>query len=242
MYYKYKYSPSVSAMGTSGFLSPEGIFDILDDVANRHIYSVGVDLMTERNLTNTTWVILSWNVKILRQIPNHASLDVTTWISSSPNQFSHIRQFTMADSEGNDLVYGCSESSLVDTQSGTFIKISPEAQSLYGCEDREVIKRRLIKRQKMEHFTEHSEIALRKSDIDYNCHVHNTRYLSYIIESLPESVLNGRNISDFVISYRQALLPENKTVIVNYSLMAEGVSAILTLPDGTQCASAELFF
>lgn len=242
MYFKYNYSPPVSAMSTSGYLSPEGIFDILDDVANRHIFYVGVDLMTERNLTNSTWVILSWNVKILRQIPNHTSLDVTTWISSSSTQFSHIRQFVVTDPDGNDMVYGCSESSLIDTNSGSFIKISPETYSLYGCEDREVIKRRLIKRQKMDRFTEHSEIALRKSDIDYNCHVHNTKYLSYVIESLPDSILAGKNINDFVISYRQALLPENKKVLVNYQVTDMGVSAVLILPDGTSCASAELFF
>ncbi len=242
MYYKYNYSPSVSAMGTSGYLTPEGIFDILDDVANRHIYSVGVDLMTERNATNTTWVILSWNVKILKQIPNHTSLDVTTWISSSSTQFSHIRQFVVTDPDGNDMVYACSESTLVDTNSGSIIKISPEAYSLYGCEDKDVIKRRLIKRHNMDHFTGRSELALRKSDIDYNCHVHNTRYLSYVIESLPESVLAGKNINDFAISYRQALLPENKTVVVNYLITPEGVSAVLTLPDGSSCASAELLF
>ncbi len=240
MFYETTYSPSISDMGNSGFITIAGLFRILDDIANRHVWNVGVDLMAEREKSKTTWVLLSWNVKILKPLPNHAPITAATWIYGGSNDFSHIRQIVLRDEHGQECAYACSESTLVDTQTGSIIRIPSQSYDIYGPEDREVLKRRRLKLYPLSHFSEHTDISSRRSDIDYNCHVHNTQYLSYVLEALPESLYREADYKGFVISYRKSILPEERIVRVHYNITQTGIEAALALPDDTVCASVEI--
>lgn len=101
---------------------------------------------------------------------------------------------------------------VVDLATNRLQKIDSSFQETYKPEDKQNFDPKLPKLVKPENFTNEVEIAVRRSDIDYNDHVHNLTYLDYAFEVLPEDVYIKNEYKSLRISYKQAVKPGEKIV------------------------------
>ena len=67
-----------------------------------------------------------------------------------------------------------------------------------------------------ENFSFQKEIVLRRSDIDFNNHVHNLFYLDFALEALPDEVYKNEQFSSIRITYKNAIT-EGEQVVARYA-------------------------
>ena len=110
----------------------------------------------------------------------------------------------MKDGAGNILARGSGRFALVDLRTNLVAKASPEEAERYQPEQKTVFDNRLHRLRAPNEYSCEMPLALRRSDIDYNGHVHNTAYLDLALELVPEELLK-EGIRSFRISYRRPL-------------------------------------
>ena len=92
-------------------------------------------------------------------------------------------------------------------------KIEQDLISKYGPESKSVYtETKLEKIPVPEDFSAVKEIQIRRSDIDFNDHVHNLTYLDYAMEVLPEDIYEKQNFSTLRITYKSVVKSGEKLV------------------------------
>lgn len=89
-------------------------------------------------------------------------------------------------------------------------RLRPELIASYEPEDKTVFGG--VKSERItvpEVFDSETEIAIRRSDIDFNNHVHNLCYLDYALETLPMELYESASFRNIRIVYKNALTNEN---------------------------------
>ena len=79
---------------------------------------------------------------------------------------------------------------------------------------------------------------LRHSDIDFNGHIHNTKYLDIALEALPPHVRISASFSEIRIVYSKAI-KESDEVVTNYSLVNHA-HVITVMGNNAPCTIIEL--
>ncbi len=62
-------------------------------------------------------------------------------------------------------------------------------------------------------FVAEKTLVVRRSDIDFNMHVHNTTYLTLAMEVLPEELYKEQNFQAIRINFKKALLLDDVATI-----------------------------
>ena len=133
-------------------------------------------------------VLTDWRVRIVRRPDSKAPLRVTTWVRDSVPTGRIFRDYTLADESGTELV--CAESRLVlfDLRAQKIIRIDQQRFRSYLPEARGVFASAAPRLRAPAAFDGEKTLPLRRSDIDFNGHVHNTKYLDFALEALPDTV------------------------------------------------------
>ena len=109
------------------------------------------------------------------------------------------RDLQMKDGAGNILARGSGRFALVDMRTNLVAKASPEEAERYQPEQKTVFDNRLPRLRAPSEYSCEMPLALRRSDIDYNGHVHNLA-----LELVPDTLLE-EGIRSFRIVYRHPL-------------------------------------
>ncbi len=159
---------------------------------------VGIDWLKERN---TAWMLISWQVKILRRPAYCEHVKITTWASGF-RHFLGMRNFTIENSEtGELLIYAYSEWAYVNTKTGKPERQIPEKEiQVYAPQeplDKEFEKGRITV---PETLTAVPPITVSEFHIDTNHHVNNAQYVALACSVLPEG---SAHFKDFRCEVRQ---------------------------------------
>ena len=187
MFFSEIYQPGVADFDRSGKLGYEAILRIFENTASRHSDSSGDDII-EESRNGITWVLTDWRVRIVRRPDSKAPLRVTTWVRDSVPTGRIFRDYTLADESGTELV--CAESRLIlfDLRAQKIIRIDQQRFRSYLPETRGVFASAAPRLRAPAAFDGEKTLPLRRSDIDFNGHVHNTKYLDFALEALPDTV------------------------------------------------------
>ena len=187
MFYSEIYQPGVADFDPSGKLGYEAILRIFENTASRHSDSSGDDII-EESRNGITWVLTDWRVQIVRRPDSKAPLRVTTWVRDSVPTGRIFRDYTLVDETGTELV--CAESRLIlfDLRAQKIIRIDQQRFRSYLPETRGVFASAAPRLRAPAAFDGEKTLPLRRSDIDFNGHVHNTKYLDFALEALPDTV------------------------------------------------------
>ena len=187
MFYSEIYQPGVADFDCSGKFGYEAILRIFENTASRHSDSSGDDIIAESR-NGITWVLTDWRVQIVRRPDSKAPLRVTTWVRDSVPIGRIFRDYTLADESGTELV--CAESRLIlfDLRAQKIIRIDQQRFRSYLPETRGVFASAAPRLRAPAAFDGEKTLPLRRSDIDFNGHVHNTKYLDFALEALPDTV------------------------------------------------------
>ena len=187
MFFSEIYQPGVADFDPSGKFGYEAILRIFENTASRHSDSSGDDII-EESRNGITWVLTDWRVRIMRRPDSKAPLRVTTWVRDSVPTGRIFRDYTLADESGTELV--CAESRLIlfDLRAQKIIRIDQQRFRSYLPETRGVFASAAPRLRAPAAFDGEKTLPLRRSDIDFNGHVHNTKYLDFALEALPDTV------------------------------------------------------
>lgn len=213
MYYQKTYTPRPSDYNRYGRLSYEAILHLLESVASDHSANAG-DSVADANKKGIAWILTEWHVKILRRPENGECLNVTTWVRGKAPASTVYRDFILTDTNGAEVIRAEAKFALLDLNTSRLTRISEEVFASYQPEEQTVFEETARLRAPSE-FTEEKEIRLRRSDIDFNGHVHNTRYVDLATEALPRDFFEMDSVSEIRVSYTKPL-KEDDNVTLKY--------------------------
>ncbi len=218
MVYTEEYEVTFEDCGKSSEMTLESILRVAENAASRHSDRADDNVISSSMNDGIAWVLVEWNVRLVR-IPKYCEkLTVSTWSKGSENIRSVKREFLICDSNGSHCVEILTKFMLIDRKTGVPIRITQEIVEKYKPEDRTVFDESSLKIIKEpSEFENEIVIPLRRSDIDFNEHVHNLNYLVFAQEALPDDVYKNAQYSFMRIIYRRAMTAKDVAAVCKYA-------------------------
>ena len=213
MFFEDIYLPRPSDYDRKGKLSYEAIFQILETAASNHSTNAG-DSIADANKNGIAWILTEWRVKIHHIPENGQQLNIKTWVRGKAPASMLYRDFEVVDDSDNTLLTAEAKFALLDLNTMRITRISEELFAAYCPEDKIVFEGTSRLRAPSE-FSAQYDLALRRSDIDFNGHVHNTKYVDFALQALHEQALNDKSVEEIQVVYSKPVL-ENDNVCLKY--------------------------
>jgi len=176
-------------MDKSGEASPTTILTLLEETAADHCYSIGhslYDLLEQ----NVGWVLLSGFLKMERYPKYKEKITIRTWISS----YSAIRGFReniIYDEDHNIIGRGKGLWVFYDIKKRRPTKIWNEFKEKWPAYNEQSVTQDITKKiEAIDSAEITKEFKVNLYDTDTNKHVNNIRYLQWLMESLPENIID----------------------------------------------------
>lgn len=237
MIYTEIYQPRISDYDRNGKLSYEAILQILETAGSHHSDTVG-DSVIEGSQSGIAWILTEWRVQVLRRTDSKEKLQIATWVRGKAPASTVFRDYILTDSNGNEVIRAEAKFALLDLCTGRLTRISKELFASYQPEDKIVFDTAAPRLRAPAAFDSKQTVILRKSDIDFNGHVHNTRYMDFALEALPSSTHPANNIYEFCIVYNKAI--RDSTAITVRKAATEMGDLICIYSDDILCTVIEL--
>ena len=224
----------------NGIASPTTILTLLEETAADHCDSINYNLF-QLEKANIGWVLVS-GVLEMERYPNYKEkITIRTWLSEYTS-IKGIRENIIYDEENN--VIGRAKGIWVffDIERRRPAKIFDEIKEKWSfCSEESIsynVSEKILVIDKPDC---ELEFKVNSYDTDMNKHVNNIKYLQWVLESVPEDIINnyylhsidGRFIAE--ANYGQTILSLTKNDIENESF----IHTIKTEGDDKVCATAK---
>lgn len=181
--YRYDKKVLFSDIDANSKITIDSMMNAMQDSVNINSQAIGkgIDFMKE---TKRAWFAIGWCIYINKRPELFDELEIKTW----PYDFGAslgYRNFTIEDKGGNVIVYADSIWSLMDMENGTPTKITEKDIEGYDLEPRYPMEKTNRKIKCAGTFEKVDEISVRKSDIDFNGHMSNAKYIQIAYEYVP---------------------------------------------------------
>lgn len=133
------------------------------------------------------WILLAWQIIVERYPELGEQIEVGTW----PTGFSGLygtRNFVMKDEGGNIIAYANSIWVFMDARKGRPVKPAEDEISNYVVEPELSMDYAPRKIELPKQWKRLAAFPVRRSQIDTNCHVNNSRYIEMALEALPKEI------------------------------------------------------
>lgn len=212
VFYKESVVTRLEDFDRKGNMTPCAILKIFDNISGRHSAYVK-DSVIDGSLKGIAWILTEWQIE-LNRLPNYQDqLQVETWVTGKLPGISVHRGFLLTDGNGEVLVKGWSTFVLYSMQEQQIIRIGEQFVEQYQPENKTVFESRTRRLNPPAVWEREKAIGLRKTDIDYNGHLHNTAYLDLALEILPGDPGEYENIHSFRILYKASVKYEDHPVL-----------------------------
>ena len=197
--------PRISDYNENGLLNLEGILDICENAASHHSAKASFDVIAKR-MDGITWVLAEWNVCILHRPKSGERLHISTWVREENVTTTTNRDLVVKNDAGDDCILAKAKFVLFDMQTRRPTRISPEVLAAFQPENATSMDFDTAHLQEPSCYEREITLALRRTDADFNGHIHTARYISLALESLPDDLYKSDNFTGFRIVYRQPLV------------------------------------
>lgn len=212
MFFQHNVKPLADTWGISGKITINAILNLLDDIAMQHAASTGDDVLA-RSQNAVNWIMTGWDIRILHLPQNNEGIKIKTWVNSKLSISSSIREFLLMDANDSDCVHAQAYISIFDLNKNRPVRITDEDLARYQPEAATVITDPIKRISTPTSYCFEKNMVIRRSDIDFNGHVHNTNYLTLAMEVLPEKLYNEQNLQAIRINYKKPLLLDDVATI-----------------------------
>lgn len=150
-----------------------------------------------------SWVLLRKNLQVVRLPQVGEELNFTTYATGFDRVFTY-RDFFVYDAEGKQLASSSSTWLLLHTESRRMVRIpdfvlkfAPQIPPPEDCLPHPTSDMPTIER--VDYST---AFQVRWHDLDFNGHLNNVLYIQWMIEALPDEVVNDRSLQRLRIHYK----------------------------------------
>lgn len=207
MFVEYNYNSTLEDLDINRKFELFSIFKILENAGSTHSDKANDNVIKSTN-NGKAWVLTDWYAELDSYPFEKDKVKVITWSEPKNQNFIVGRDYELYI---NDKIAGKATSRwvILDINTGRPVKIEDDLISQYEPENKYVFTEiKLPKIAIPESYSATKEIPLRRTDIDYNGHVHNLNYINFAMEVLPEDVYKNRNFKHIHITYRLAVMPD----------------------------------
>lgn len=177
------------------------IINILSDIGTRQSEELGGGI-GELLKDNMTWVFYNYNINVARYPVYGETLSVKTEPVGF-KKFYALRKYEIKDNSGEIIVSANSIFLLIDLEKRKTIRIPKKQYEIYGADEDIKIDFKLPKLEKPKEHKYEDSFRVRYTDIDYNKHVNNTKYIEWAIETLPEDIVNNYKLYDLKVTFQK---------------------------------------
>ena len=211
MYVEINYQRRYEDFRKDGKMRLGAILKAFEATGCKHSDSVGDNILADTK-EHKAWIMTDWFVEIDEFPKVNQEIVSRTWVEPIKQILFSNRDFEI-EADGKVCARCVGRYVIVDLETGRPQKIGQEFAEQYHPEERQAIAMdkppRLVT---PEAFTNEVAINVRRSDIDYNDHVHNLTYLDYAFEALPHEVYKNYDFKGFRVTYKQAVKPHEELV------------------------------
>ena len=176
-------------MNKFGVASPTTILTLLEETAAEHCHNIDHCLYSlERQ--NIGWVLVSGTIDMVRYPKYKENIVIRTWISKY-TLVKGYRENIILDDSGNIIGKAKGVWVFYDIEQRKPVPIIDQIKTKWGINahiSKEVDKNTIKILQDNHHEVEYD---IYKSDVDSNKHVNNIRYLHWLVESLPDDIVDN---------------------------------------------------
>ena len=190
-------------------LRPSSFMDIAQELAARGLDRLGFTDQ-EINKYNLVWIIARMSVRFPKVPHRLDTVTAQTWHRGLEGMF-FLRDYRLIDSEGECAVASTSSWIVMDTRTRKAVRsdhvtdiIDPEPESSLTA--MESAPPKLLFPRGAETISSGVHKVL-YSDLDYNGHVNNARYVMWAFDALPLSISADKGISGFDINFNREARP-----------------------------------
>lgn len=177
------------------------IINILGDVGTEQSekLGVGINYLVDKNMA---WVFYQYDVKIIRYPKYGEKLKAVT-VAKGFKKFYAIREYSIYDEDGNKVVEAQAIFFLINIEKRKTMRIPEDQYKAYGLESDIKEPFKIERLEKLEESTYEKEFKIRYSDIDFNRHVNNAKYVEWAIESLPIEVVRDFKLENIKVTFEK---------------------------------------
>lgn len=211
MIFSYDYKPVIEDFSKDGKLSLTAILKILENAGNAHSDYAGDSIFNIAGKTKA-WILTEWSIKI-DEYPSYADeIKAETWSEDLSSPLVANRNFLLYKN-GKICAKGASVWVLFDMAAQRLSKIDESLLESYKPENKKVFEeKKPAKIEKPESFAAEKAVEIRRSDIDFNNHVHNLVYLDYAMQVLPQEVYESSKFKSLRVTYKTAVKGGNNVI------------------------------
>lgn len=186
----------------TGYVKPVALVDYLVETSTLHSDSIELG-MEDLDQQDFAWILSRWKIKIYSYPKARQEITIKTWASKF-QLFYGNREFEIYDKDGNLLLKASTLWVFMDVSRGRPVRIPKEIAESFNYID----KKNFDEFYKFSNdFTEGAsmDFRVRKTDIDYNNHVNNAKYVNWILEPIPLEVEEEYSLEELDIYYKKEI-------------------------------------
>ena len=178
---------------------PSSMFGIFQDIAAAHARNLGADVRWLSDELNVAWILMRIRVEIDRYPMLGQEVRVDTW-PQKPRAL-YDRDYTISDMEGNPLVRAASTWVIMNL--GTREIKRDKFLDYHGIELKKerAIEGGVSRLKPVEGAEVVYEKEIRFSDVDYNWHANNAKYVDYIMDAFSIDEYKKREVIAIEVHY-----------------------------------------
>lgn len=203
--FEHKFEIRFRDIGKGNKLTNKSLLSCLEDCGTMHSEQAGYGV-NNISQTGVTWVILNWKVRIFKRPVYGESILVKTWSRDSV-KFYTFRDFEVYNEQNELIAIATTKWVLMDAKTMSLTRITEDMIKHYKPDTKRIFENE-AEIGKLNIPTEFSSVTtytIQRKDIDINKHVHNTTYLDFAYEALPEEVYEHANINNFEVMYKKEI-------------------------------------
>lgn len=184
----------------SGLATLPALVGYMQEAAWDNTATMGISMyeLLEQGLT---WVLQRMRVEMFRYSRHREGLTVETWASGRERVFLH-RDFRVYGADRELLGQATSVWLVMDVVKRQMVSVPDFITAIEVVPGKEPLPFAKGKLPQLEQATYEAQMPVRWHDIDLNRHVTNTRYLQWVLETLPTEVLEKQQLSEIDIIFK----------------------------------------
>lgn len=202
-FYEHNAHINISLSDAQTRVSLKSILDLFQDAVTVHTYTMGVDAHSMKTKCNDFWVVSKTCFHIYDYPKWQQDVVVGTY-PLPPTRLRGERQYYIDDADGNLLIAGMSDWCVLNCETQSLVKIADVPIYPFGMEHRRDKVYTCTHTKPMVAFSQDDYIYTKKvcfSDLDFNLHVNNAQYMSFVMDCYDSQKWKNCNITDVEIDY-----------------------------------------
>lgn len=215
------------------------IFNFMQEAASRHAEALGVSIQ-QLLLENYTWLLSRLKIKIASFPVWQDRITISTWPSGAQRLFA-LRDFQLQDKHDQTVAAAVSAWLVLDVEKRRPVRIGPFIEKLRPLEGQHILPDALDKLPGLEFRTHEKKFVVRYRDLDINQHVNNVSFVEWLVESIPNGVLNTSVLAELEINFMAEAFYEDRILAACHPLDPHNTSfhhSLIRQQDGQELARA----